>query len=50
MNFLFCILGFFFGIFVLILGLKELKVDYFVMFVCIKFLIVKEIKIDSGLV
>lgn len=52
MNFLFCILRFFFGIFVyvLILGLKELKVDYFVMFVCIKFLIVKEIKIDSGLV
>lgn len=49
MNLLFCILGSLPGTFVLILGLKELKVDYLVMPACTKSLTVKEIKTDSGL-
>lgn len=51
MNLLFCILRSLPGTFVhvLILGLKELKVDYLVMPACTKSLIVKEIKTDSGL-
>lgn len=51
MNLLFCILRSLPGTFVhvLILGLKELKVDYLVMPACTKSLIVQEIKTDSGL-
>lgn len=51
MNLLFCILRSLPGTFVhvLILGLKELKVDYLVMPACTKSLIVQEIKTGSGL-
>lgn len=51
MNLLFCILRSLPGTFVhvLILGLKELKVDYLVMPAWTKSLIVQEIKTDSGL-
>lgn len=51
MNLLFCILRSLPGTFVhvLILGLKELKVDYLVMPACTKSLIVQEIKTDSWL-